>query len=77
MIFVACLTNLGVLLVCPVMQPELQQGVVHPLWRTRVHLNHVFQEGFQLSRVVGKYWDEFLGVGLKPKQIEVVRLSLK
>lgn len=74
MIFIACLTDLGVLLVCPVMQPELQQGVVHPLRRMRVHLNHVFQEGFQLSRVVGKYWDEFLRVGLKPKQIEVVRL---
>lgn len=57
-------TDLGVLLVCPVLQPKLQQGVIHPLRRTGVHLNHVFQESFQLSRVVGKYWDEFLRIGL-------------
>lgn len=58
----------------PVVQPQLQQGVIHPLRRMWIHLNHVFQERFQLPRVVGKYWDEFLRVGLDPKEIQQNRL---
>lgn len=48
----------------PVLEAELQEGVVHPLRRMGFHFNHVFQEGSQLPWVVGKYWDEFLRVGL-------------
>lgn len=53
---------------CPVLQPELQQCVIHTLGRTGVHLDHVLQEGFQLPWVVGKNRDELLRVGLEPKQ---------
>lgn len=65
---VQVLADLRVLFVRPVLKPELQQGVIHPLRRTGVHLNHVFQEGFQLPWVVRKYWDELLRIGLNPKQ---------
>lgn len=58
-------TDPCVLFVCPVLQPEFQQCVIHTLGRTRVHLNHVLQEGFQLPRVVGKNRNEFLRVGLE------------
>jgi len=53
-------TDLEDLFVCPVLQSELQQRVIHTLGRTGVNLDHVLQEGFQLSRVIGKNWDEFL-----------------
>lgn len=62
------LVDLGVFLVGPVVQPEFQKGVIHPLRRMRIHLSHVFQKCFQLPRVVGKYWDKFLWVGLEPKK---------
>lgn len=42
--FVVCWTDLRVLLMGPVVQPELQQGVINPLRRMRIHLNHVFKE---------------------------------
>ena len=57
-------SNLRVLFMSPVLQSKLQQGVVHALSRERFHLYHVFQEGPQLSWVVGKDWDELFRVGL-------------
>ena len=55
---------LGLLLVGPVVQPELQQRVVHPGRGEGLHLDHVLQEGLELPPVVGKDWDELLRVGL-------------
>lgn len=54
-----------VVFMCPVLKSKLQQGVIYPLRRMGVHLNHVFEEGFQLPWIVGKYRDEFFRAGLK------------
>lgn len=57
--------HLGILLVRPVLQTQLQERVVDTLWRVRLHFTHVLQEGLELSWVIGKDGDELLRVGLK------------
>lgn len=59
---------LSLLLMGPVVQPELQQCVVDPCGGEGLHLDHVLQEGLQLPPVVGEDGDELLRVGLVGKK---------
>ena len=56
--------HLWILLVGPVLQPQLQECVVDALRGVWLQFAHMLQERFQLSRVVCKDGDELLGVGL-------------
>lgn len=55
---------LWILLVCPVLQSELEKSVINPLGRERIHLYHVLEERSQLPWVIGKDGDELFWIGL-------------